>query len=212
MNYRIYIAEFFATFQLITIGTGSIVYANETQLIGDFGIGVCFGLSVYFGVMILSITTGAHMNSAVTFFGLLIKEVTFKRTIALITVQCIAAISASLVVKQFASPTSTLGITQPYIGTTNTWVLEFFLTFFLLITLLLVYKKSHLIIGLAAGTVVFLETWLAISLTGASINPARSLGPALVSGEFNGLWIYLTAPFSAGFLAYLIAKKFRKVN
>lgn len=210
MNYRIYIAEFLATFQVVAIGTGSIVYAEETAAIGQFGIGLSFGLSVYFGALVFSRTTGAHMSTSVTSLGFLIKEIKPKRTFTLLIVQFLAATSASLVVKQFANASSTLGISQPHIGIANSWVLEFVLTFVLLVSLLLVYKKSHLVIGLVAGTVVFLETWLAEPLTGASMNPARSFGPALISGHWEHLWIYITAPLSAVFFTFMIAKKIRK--
>lgn len=210
MKFRIYIAEFFATFQLVFIGTGAIVFAQETGNIGDFGIGFAFGTSVYLGVMLFAKTSGAHMNPAVTFSALLLKKIKLSTAVYLVTTQLVAAFFASLLVKQIAIPDSFLGITQAHVGVGSTWILEFLLTFILVIVVFFVYTKSHFIIALSAGTVVFLEAWLAGPLTGASMNPARSFGPALVSGHLENLWIYLTAPMAAAVAVYYIYKVMSK--
>ncbi len=206
MKYRLYVAEFFATFQLILIGTGSIVFAQETGYFGDLGIGIAFGLAVYLGVMLFARISGAHMNPAVTIFALLMREIKTSTAVYLLITQLTAALSASLVVLQFASPESNLGTTEAHIGVASTWGLEFLLTFILVATILFVYKKSYLVIALSAGTVVFLEAWLAGPFTGASMNPARSLGPAIISGHIENLWIYLTAPVTASFVVVLWSK------
>lgn len=209
---KVYIAEFFATFQFILIGTSAVVYANETQQIGQFEIGMAFGLSVYIGVLLFSRINGAHLNPSISILAWLLGLISFKRAATLTVIQLFAAICASLLVKQFAAPDSTLGITQPQWDVAHAWGLEFFMTTLLLVFIFLVHRKSYLTIGLVTGGFFFLCVWLCGEYTGASLNAVRSIGPAVVSGNFNHLWIYITASLAPCLPLYLLLKPFMPKN
>lgn len=207
MRFPVYIAEFLATFQLVLIGTGSVVYAQETHRIGNLEIAISFGLSVYIGVMLFSRVTGAHLNSSVTVYAFLMKEIKLKKAVYLILTQIIAATAASAVIHQFASPGSNLGSPGTNVSLFATWLIDCFSTCFLLITIFLVYKKSYIVLAIGGGGIVFLITWLTFPYTGAYINPARTLGPAIVSGNFTDLWVYLSAQISAAIFSFLAVRK-----
>ncbi len=204
------LAEFVATFQLVLIGTGSIVYAQETLEFGDLVIGIAFGLAVYVGILIFSKISGAHMNPAVSLMGILLKKNKLTDGLLLIVTQIIAGLCASLLVQQFALPGSSLGSTAPSITILNAWLLEFVLTAALLLTILATYKSSLFVLAISVGFVVFLEAWLFGPFTGASMNPTRSIGPAVISGHWEHLWIYITAPFSAAVVVSLVGNKWIK--
>lgn len=196
------LAELVSTFLLVFIGTGSVVFHDLIAPIGVLGIAVAFGLAVALGVKLVGTISGAHMNPAVSLSFFLNKQLTRVELITFITVQCLGAILASISL-QFLFPTHlTLGMTFPKIGLFNTFLLEILLTFILMLGIYVVsgsrYKKHT---GYAAAFIVFLEAYLAGPLTGASMNPARSLGPALVSGEINTLVIYLVAPLIGSVIA-----------
>jgi len=191
-------AEAFGTFALVFAGTGAIVI-NEMSggAITHAGIAVTFGLIVLAMIYAIGDVSGCHLNPAVTlgfyaarrFSGHLVAPYLFS--------QCAGAIFASITLRLMFPTSSTLGVTNPADGAAQSFVMEFLLTLILMFVILSVSagsKEKGLLAGVAIGTVIALEAMFAGPVSGASMNPARSLAPALVSMQFGNLWIYLVAP------------------
>ena len=207
---RAYLAEFLGTFQLVFIGTGAVLLVETQELnYPQLWIGGAFGFAVFIGIMLFGKSSGAHMNPAVTialwikgaFHG---KEVPFY-----LLFQFAGAIVASACLSLIYKDHQHYGDTLPNIGVWQSFALEFGLTFFLMLGVIFdVHRKSTLWqAGLLIGTIVGLEAYFAGPLCGASMNPARSLSPALFSGMFSHLWIYLIATtLGASVVAFLFRK------
>lgn len=194
-----YVSELIGTFALVFIGTGAIVvndnYGNQ---LGHVGIAVAFGLIIMVMIYAVGDISGAHFNPAVTVAFWLTGRFPVREIVPFILSQLVGAIVASAALHFILSPHPTLGATVPAIPTPNAFVMEIILTFFLMFVIshvALGSKEQGLMAGLAIGGTVLLCAMAAGPITGASMNPARSLGPALISGTWQQLWIYLTAPF-----------------
>jgi|TARA_R110000737_G_scaffold347664_1_gene379710 aquaporin NIP len=204
------IYEIFVTFQLIFIGTGAIIVNQKyTGTLGDFGIGICFGLAIYVGIMLFGRISNAHMNPAATLLLRACGKINSKIAAILIISQIIGAFIASFILYTISPMDSTLGSTAPNAGILNSWFIEFGLTTILLIAVCLVSNMKVPLVAFILGSIVFLEAWLAGPLTGASMNPIRSIAPAVVSGNTENLWIYITAPFTASGLVYGLNRTFK---
>lgn len=191
-----YIAEFVGTFALVFCGTGAIVTnAIEPGLVGNAGIAVSFGVVVMAMIYSFQDVSGAHINPAVSIAFMLNKQLPFKTGLIYILVQFLGGIAASLVLSGLFGLDYGLGQTNPSGSESTSFWLEFMLTFFLMLVILKVSssKNASLLTGTAVGGVVLMEAYFAGPICGASMNPARSLAPALVAGDTAHLWIYLTA-------------------
>lgn len=190
--------EFFATFGLVFCGTGAIIINQETGgAITHLGIAITFGAIVT--VMILSFghVSGAHMNPAVSIALSVSGRFNRQHVIPYILAQIAGACTASLILQALFNKNEFLGVTYPRGSDIQSFILEFILSFFLMIVILLsTQKKDHTLLtpAVAIGMTVGLEALFAGPICGASMNPARSLGPAIVSGHFQSIWIYITAP------------------
>lgn len=194
---RRYIAELIGTFALVLCGTGAIVINQQTNgTITHAGVAVTFGLIVMAMIYALGNISGAHLNPAVSIAFALSGRFSWKQVIPYTFSQCIGAVLASLVLR-FLFPTNEfLGATIPAGTDMQSFILELLLTFFLMLVIIQVAtgsKEQGLFAGLAIGATVLLEAMFAGPICGASMNPARSLAPAIVSGHTEHLWIYLTA-------------------
>ena len=208
---RALLAELIGTFMLVLIGTGAIV-ANDllSGQIGVVGIGLAFGLVVMAMVYILGPISGAHINPSVTialwssghFPGRLVVPYVFS--------QSIGALIASSIVKVLCPAHATLGTTIPAGSLVQSFVIEFLLTFVLVSVILAVSRRAftkRIGPAILIGSVVGFASILAGPISGASMNPARSLGPAVISGQLRYMWIYLIAP-TAGALAAVPINQF----
>ncbi len=210
---RKYIAETVATFALVFAGTGAIVINDISGgSITHVGISVTFGLIVM--VMIYSVgdISGAHMNPAVTVGFYFAGRIDKKEAAPFVASQFAGAVLASGLLKLLFPAHETLGATLPSGPVLQSFTLEVVLTFILMFVILNVSigaKEKGIMAGVAVGGTVGLEALFAGPISGASMNPARSLGPALVSGELKHLWIYLTATFIGAVLAYPVFKAIR---
>lgn len=182
---------------LVFAGTGAIVINDITDgRISHVGVALTFGLVVMALIYSLGDISGAHLNPAVTFGFWLAKRFPTKNVAPYILSQCIGALAASFVLSLlFVHPT--LGATVPAGSSVQSFVLEGILTAFLMFVILNVAcgaKETGSMAGAAIGAVIALEALFAGPICGASMNPARSLAPAIVSGRLAELWIYLFAP------------------
>jgi len=191
-------AEFIGTFALVFAGTGAIVI-NETSggAITHVGIALTFGLIVLAMIYTLGDVSGAHLNPAVTIGFWTARRFPARELPGYLAAQISGALLASFVLKFLFPSNANLGATHPAGSEMQSFVLEFILTFLLMLVILNVStgaKEKGITAGIAVGAVIALEAMFAGPICGASMNPARSLAPALASGKVNDLWIYLVAP------------------
>lgn len=202
---RKYLAEIIGTFALVFCGTGAIIIDQQTGgTVTHVGVAITFGLIVTAMIYSVGDISGAHLNPAVTLAFWLAKEFPAKEIFPYIISQCIGGFIASASLRLLFPQNVFLGTTLPAGSDMQSFVLETILTFFLMFVILQVAKGSKeqgMFAGLAIGFVVLLEAMFAGPICGASMNPARSLAPAVVSGHLEHLWIYLTAPVLGASLA-----------
>ena len=207
------LAEAFGTFWIVFAGTGAIVVNDLTGIITHIGIAVTFGLVVFAMVAALGDISGAHFNPAVTIGFYLAKRFPGKLVIPYTLSQCIGAVLASVTLYCLFPEHGTLGATLPANSVLQSWVLELILTFGLMFVILGVStgaSEKGITAGLAVGGFVALEALFAGPISGASMNPARSIGPALISGHTETLWLYLTAPIVGAAVAVLLCRCIRE--
>ncbi len=208
-------AEFLGTFFLVFSGTGAIV-VNEVSggVVTHAGVALTFGLVVMAVIYAIGDVSGAHINPAVTVAFWLAKRFRGSDVAPYIGAQCMGALAASVALRVMFPSAETLGETIPAGGAMQSFVLEVILTFMLMFVILAVAtgaKEKGVMAGVAIGGVIAFEAMFAGPISGASMNPARSLGPAVVNGQLDSIWIYLAAPVVGAALAvpafWLIAKR-----
>lgn len=191
-------AEVFGTFVLVFAGTGAIVVDRASGgAVTHVGIALTFGLVVLALIYAIGDVSGCHLNPAVTLGLFAARRVAGRVVVPYILAQCTGAVLASLVLRLLFPADTTLGATEPAGGAVQSFVLEFLLSLILMFVILSVSAgadKSGQFAGVAIGSVIALEAMFAGPISGASMNPARSLGPALVSMRLEHLWLYLLAP------------------
>lgn len=208
--YRLLIAECLGTFMLVFAGTGAIV-VNDVYggVITHIGIAASFGLIVLAVIYTYGDTSGAHINPAVTLAFWIANRFPGRWVAPYIVSQCAGAILASIVWSVFFPQHETLGATLPSVGQLQAFIIELLLTWWLMTVILGVSegaKEKGLVAGIVIGGVVALEATFAGPVTGASMNPARSLGPAVISGTTADLWIYIFATSLGAVLAVFTCK------
>lgn len=190
------IAELIGTYALVFAGTAAIVVHRSGGLAHE-GVALTFGLVVFAMISAIGDVSGAHINPAVTLAFAAARRFPTRWILPYVTAQCLGAILASVTVRLLFPQDESLGATTPAGPIAQSWVMEFLLTAGLMFVILGVStgaQEKGVFAGLAIGSVVALEALFAGPVSGASMNPARSLGPALVSGRWGELWVYLTAP------------------
>lgn len=195
---RKYVAEAIGTFALLFCGTGAIVINQETGgAVSHVGIAITFGFIVMAMIYTLGSISGAHLNPAVTIAFTLAGRFSLKEVLPYIISQAVGAVAASGVLQILFPANKTLGATLPTGTAMQSFVLEFLLTFFLMLVIINVAtgsKEQGMFAGLAIGSTVLLEAMFAGPICGASMNPVRSVAPAFVSGRLEHLWLYIVAP------------------
>jgi len=195
---RKYVAEAAGTFAVVFAGTGAIVINDVSNgTITHVGIASTFGLVVMAMIYAVGEVSGAHLNPAVTVGFILARRLPVRYALPYILSQLAGAFTASGVLRFLFPSHRTLGATVPAGSDLQSFVLEAILTAILMFVILSVSsgaKEKGLIAGIAVGGVIAFEAMFAGPICGASMNPARSLAPAVVSGQFRSLWIYLIAP------------------
>ncbi len=203
-----YAAEFIGTFALVFAGTGAIVIDEVSGGgVTHVGVALTFGLIVLAMIYTLGDISGAHLNPAVTTGFWISRRLPAAAVLPYIVSQCAGAIAASLVLHFLFPQNALLGSTQPTGSAAQSFVLEFLLTAILMFVILGVStgaREKGITAGIVVGSVIGLEAMFAGPICGASMNPARSLAPALVSIHFANLWLYLLAP-TLGAIAGVLA-------
>lgn len=214
MNLRAVLAEALGTFVLVVMGSMAIVSATGLGqgsggviilLVAPFG----FGLGVFVAINLFGHVSGGHFNPAVTLAALLDGRVDVVNAILYVIAQAVGAVAASLSIRILVSP-DLVDATRnvPGVSEGQAFAVEAILTAIFVAVILTVTKKqpsfAPLVIGLTLAAIHF----AAIPITGASVNPARALGPAIVAGKYASLWVYLTAPFVGALLGWAMYKFF----
>lgn len=201
-----YLAEAIGTFALVFCGTGAIVINDVTNgAVSHVGIAITFGLIVMAMIYSFGSISGAHINPAVTIAFSLTDRFDKKDLVPYLVAQLLGAFLASGVLRYLFQEHENLGATFPYGDWGQTFILEVILTYFLMLVIIFVSQNKEVanITGIAVGATVLLEAMFAGPITGASMNPARSIAPAVVSGNISELWIYILAPTIGAILASL---------
>jgi aquaporin Z len=191
-------AELLGTFALVFTGTGAIVINDVSGgSVTHVGIALTFGLIVLAMIYAVGDVSGAHLNPAVTLGFFAARRFESRWVASYVASQFAGALLASLASRLMFPTAPNLGATLPAGEALQSFVLEAILTFLLMFVILSVStgsKEKGVLAGVAVGSVIALEALFAGPISGASMNPARSLAPALVSLRLDGLWLYLTAP------------------
>ena len=198
-------AESIGTFALVFAGTGAVIINQiSAGKITHVGIALTFGLVIMSMIYALGDVSGAHFNPAVTFGFWLSKRLPARTLAPYILSQAIGALLASTLLRLMFGNTASLGTTLPAGPWWQSFILETVLTALLMFVILCVStgpKETGIMAGIAVGGVIGLEAMFAGPISGASMNPIRSLAPAIISGQFASLWIYIAAPLLGSAIA-----------
>ncbi|HET6407893.1 MAG TPA: aquaporin [Chthoniobacteraceae bacterium] len=199
------VAEFLGTFGIVFAGTGAIVINQVSGgAITHVGIALTFGLIVLAMIYCFGDVSGAHLNPAVTIGFCAARRFPPGEVPGYIAAQLAGAFLASGLLRLLFPENATLGATLPAGPAQQSFILEVILTFLLMLVALSVStgaKEKGITAGIAVGAVIALEAMFAGPISGASMNPARSLAPAAVSGNLSAIWIYLSAPVLGALIA-----------
>lgn len=211
-----YLSEYIGTFLLVFCGTGAIIIDGQTGgAITHLGIAITFGLIVMVMIYSLGEISGAHINPAVTIAFAVAGRFATKKVLPYLIAQCAGAISASYLLFFILPGSDNMGATIPSGTAMQSLIFECILSFILMLVILRVStgaKEKGITAGMAIGSVVLLEAIFAGPVSGASMNPARSLGPAVVAGNYTHLWIYFAGPLAGMLVATFISNILSKDN
>jgi aquaporin NIP len=190
-------AEAIGTFALVFAGCGAIMVDSQTAALGHIGVAISFGLVIMVMIYAVGHISGAHFNPAVTLAFAGSRHFPWARVPAYWAAQVGGATAAALVLRGSLGDVAHVGATLPSGSSGQALLWEGVLTFFLMFVIMAVATDTRAVgegAAIAIGATVALDAMFGGPITGASMNPARSLGPALVSGDLASIWIYLAAP------------------
>ena len=204
------LAEFTGTYALVFFGCGAIIL-SELENLSSAVIPIIFGLTITIFVYLLGRFSGAHFNPAVTIGFLLNKEISIKDSVFYIGIQILGGMLASQTHVALFGRMHSFGVTTLSVDVGQGFFLEAFCTGLLMFVILQVTRKENNIYGIAIGGTVFISALLIGDYTGGSLNPARSIGPALVSGKTREIYFYVLAPVIGSLVSSkLFTTKFSK--
>jgi aquaporin NIP len=201
-------AEVIGTFALVFAGAGAIMVDAKTGALGHVGVAITFGLVIMVMIYAVGHVSGAHFNPAVSFAFALSRHFPWPRAAVYWAAQASGAIIAAAILRGSLGNIAHVGATLPSGSQGQSFLWEVVLTFFLMFVITAVATDTRAVgeaAAIAIGATVGLDAMFGGPISGASMNPARSLGPAVVGGDLHALWIYLTAPLlgaALGALAY----------
>jgi aquaporin NIP len=205
---RSLVAELIGAFALVFAGAGAIMVDANTHALGHVGVAISFGLVIMVMIYAVGHISGAHLNPAVSFAFALTRHFPWPRVAGYWLAQIAGALLAAALLRGSLGDVAHVGATLPSGSQRQSFLWEVVLTFFLMLVIMAVATDTRAVgeaAAIAIGGTVGLDAMFGGPISGASMNPARSLGPALVSGDLHALWLYLVAPLagaSLGAIAY----------
>ncbi len=205
---RALVAEAIGTFALVFAGCGAIMVDAKTHQLGHVGVAITFGLVIMFGIYSVGHVSGAHFNAAVTFAFALTRHFPWRRAVAYWCAQLVGAVLAAALLRGSLGNIAHVGATLPSGSQGQSFLWELVMSAFLMFVVLAVATDTRAVgeaAAIAIGGTIGLDAMFGGPISGASMNPIRSLGPALVAGDLHALWLYIVAPIlgtSVGGLAY----------
>lgn len=208
IGWRRLLAEGLGTFGLVFAGCGAVV-ANELSggAVTHVGVSIVFGAIVMMMIVAFGPISGAHINPAVTIALWAARQFEAREVVPFILAQCAGALAAAATLRRLYPEATTLGATLPIGGVGSAFAMEVLLTTILMLVIMACavgHQLSAFFAGLTIGATVALCALFGGPLTGASMNPARSLGPAVVSGDVSVLWLYCAAPVLGALVAVFL--------
>ncbi|MGH2975727.1 MAG: MIP family channel protein [Solirubrobacterales bacterium] len=201
---RSLLSELIGTFTLVFAGCGAIMVDAKTGALGHVGVAISFGLVIMVMIYAVGHISGAHFNPAVTLAFAISRHFPAVRVPAYWAAQLAGATAAALVLRGSLGSIAHLGATLPSGSDAQAFLWEAMLTFFLMFVIMAVATDTRAVgeaAAIAIGATVGLDAMFGGPITGASMNPARSLGPAIAAADFTSIWVYLTAPFLGAVIA-----------
>jgi aquaporin NIP len=203
------IAEVIGTFLLVFFGCGAII-VNETYggIVGLQGIAITFGLVVMTVVFAIGHISGAHINPSVTIGLACVGKFSWKKVVPYVIAQMIGGIAGAFILKIFFATGNTLGMTFPSSNLVQSFFIEIILTALLVLVAIILTTDTRApsqFAAIAIGAVIAIDILVGGPVTGASMNPARSFGPALIMMRLDYVWLYLTAPIIGAIVASLVS-------
>jgi MIP family channel proteins len=197
-------AELIGTFALVFAGAGAIMVDAKTGQLGHIGVASTFGLVIMVMIYAVGHISGAHLNPAVSLAFAVSRHFPWSRVVLYWAAQAAGALAAAALLRGSLGNIAHIGATLPAGSDRQSFLWEIVLTFFLMLVIMAVATDTRAVgeaAAIAIGGTVGLDALFGGPVSGASMNPARSLGPAVVSGDLHALWIYLTAPVIGAVLA-----------
>jgi MIP family channel proteins len=205
---RSLVAEAIGTFTLVFAGCGAIMVNAKTGQLGHVGIAISFGLVIMAMIYAVGHISGAHFNGAVTFAFAVTRHFPWSKALGYWGAQLVGAIAAAALLRASLGNIAHVGATLPSGSNAQSFLWELVMSAFLMFVILAVATDTRAVgeaAAIAIGGTILLDAMFGGPISGASMNPMRSAGPAIVSGDLHALWIYLLAPVigaSFGALAY----------
>jgi MIP family channel proteins len=205
-------AEFVGTFTLVFAGCGAVMVDAKTHALGHLGVALSFGLVIMVMIYAVGHVSGAHFNAAVTFAFALTRHFPWPRAVGYWLAQLLGAVTAAAILRGSLGTIADVGATLPSGSQGQSFLWEAVLSFFLMFVIMAVATDTRAVgeaAAIAIGGTIALDALVGGPISGASMNPMRSLAPALVSGNLHALWLYIVAPLlgtSLGALAYQLIR------
>jgi aquaporin NIP len=205
---RSLVAEAIGTFTLVFAGCGAIMVNAKTGELGHVGVAISFGLVVMAMIYAVGHVSGAHFNGAVTFAFALTRHFPWGRASGYWAAQLFGAVAAAALLRASLGNIAHVGATLPAGSQTQSFLWELVMTAFLMFVVMAVATDTRAVgeaAAVAVGGTILMDAMFGGPVSGASMNPMRSMGPAFVSGDLHALWLYIVAPVigaTIGGLAY----------
>jgi MIP family channel proteins len=205
-------AEAIGTFALVFAGAGAVMVDAETHALGHVGVAIVFGLVIMVMIYAVGHVSGAHFNGAVTFAFALTRHFPWTRAAGYWAAQLAGALLAAALLRGSLGNVAHVGATLPSGSQGQSFLWELVLSAFLMFVIMAVATDTRAVgeaAAIAIGGTIALDAMFGGPVSGASMNPMRSAGPAFVAGELHALWVYVVAPVvgtSVGALAYQLVR------
>jgi aquaporin NIP len=209
---RVLAAESIGTFALVFAGCGAIMVDAKTQALGHVGVAISFGLVITVMIYAVGHISGAHFNPAVSFAFALTRHFPWPRLLGYWSAQLLGALTAAAILRGSLGNIAHVGATLPSGSQGQSFLWELVMTFFLMFVIMAVATDTRGVgeaAAVAIGGTVGLDAMFGGPISGASMNPARSIGPAVVSGDLHALWLYIFAPLAGAALGALLYQLIR---